>query len=41
VNTGVTFAAIVNGSQVGLEPLSYEWFSPLIGERILELVSEH
>lgn len=40
MNTGVTFAAIVNGSQAGLEPISHEWFSPLLGERILNLVAE-
>ena len=39
VDAGVTFAAIVNGSQAGFEPISYEWFSPLLGERILDLVS--
>lgn len=39
VETGVTFAAIVNGSQSALEQLSYEWFSPLLGSRVLDLVS--
>lgn len=39
MDAGITFAAIVNGSQAGYEPTSYEWFSPLLGDKILRLVS--
>jgi len=39
MDAGITFAAIVNGSQAGYEPISYEWFSPLLGDKILQLVS--
>lgn len=39
MDAGITFAAIVNGSQAGYEPTSYEWFSPLLGDKILQLVS--
>jgi D-alanyl-D-alanine carboxypeptidase len=39
MDAGVTFAAIVNGSQAGYEPTSYEWFSPLLSDKILQLLS--
>jgi D-alanyl-D-alanine carboxypeptidase len=37
-NSGVTFAAIVNASQKNLEKRSYDWFSPLKRDSILQLV---
>jgi D-alanyl-D-alanine carboxypeptidase len=37
--SGITFAAIVNASQHGLEERSYRWFSPLEHDDILALVS--
>jgi D-alanyl-D-alanine carboxypeptidase len=37
--SGVTYAAIVNASQKNLEQRSYDWFSPLEKDSILELVA--
>jgi D-alanyl-D-alanine carboxypeptidase len=38
-DSGITFAAIVNASQKTLEERSYDWFSPLTKDSILELVT--
>jgi D-alanyl-D-alanine carboxypeptidase len=37
---GITFAAIVNASQHGLEERSYRWFSPLEHDDIVRLAAE-
>lgn len=37
--SGITFAAIVNGSQKSLERKSYDWFSPLESDRVLRLLA--
>lgn len=39
-NFGVTFAAVVNGSQHTIEDRSYRWFSPLEHDDIVRLVAD-